>query len=103
MTAVLDLAARLLRLLPAETAHRLTIRSLAIAPVGLDRRASQRGSNSRDKGLRSRFPQPHRSCRGFDKNAEAFVHMPEIGCGFAEIGSVTPRPQAGNPRPASSA
>jgi dihydroorotate dehydrogenase len=99
MTAVLDLAARLLRLLPAETAHRLTIRSLAIAPVGwIGRRQSE------DHILATRvfgldFPNPIGLAAGFDKNAEAFAHMPEIGCGFAEIGSVTPRPQAGNPRP----
>ncbi len=99
MTAVLDLAARLLRLLPAETAHRLTIRSLAIAPVGwVGRRQSE------DHILATRvfgldFPNPIGVAAGFDKNAEAFAHMPEIGCGFAEIGSVTPRPQAGNPRP----
>ena len=99
MTALLDLAARLLRLLPAETAHRLTIRSLAIAPVGwIGRRQSE------DHILATRvfgldFPNPIGLAAGFDKNAEAFAHMPEIGCGFAEIGSVTPRPQAGNPRP----
>jgi len=99
MTALLDFAARLLRLLPAETAHRLTIRSLAIAPVGwIGRRQSE------DQILATRvfgldFPNPIGLAAGFDKNAEAFAHMPEIGCGFAEIGSVTPRPQAGNPRP----
>ena len=99
MTALLDFAARLLRLLPAETAHRLTIRSLAIAPVGwIGRRQSE------DQILATRvfgldFPNPIGLAAGFDKNAEAFVHMPELGFGFAEIGSVTPRPQAGNPKP----
>lgn len=36
---------------------------------------------------------------GFDKNAELLPLLPELGFGFAEIGTVTPRPQQGNPRP----
>ena len=36
---------------------------------------------------------------GFDKNAEIVRFLPDLGFGFAEIGTVTPRPQAGNPRP----
>jgi dihydroorotate dehydrogenase len=36
---------------------------------------------------------------GFDKNAQAFHQFPRLGVSFAEIGGVTPRPQAGNPRP----
>ena len=36
---------------------------------------------------------------GFDKHAEAYLGMLAMGFGFVEIGSVTPRPQGGNPRP----
>jgi dihydroorotate dehydrogenase len=36
---------------------------------------------------------------GFDKNAEILAALPDLGFGFAEIGTVTPRPQGGNPRP----
>jgi dihydroorotate dehydrogenase len=36
---------------------------------------------------------------GFDKDAEILAGLPELGFGFAEIGTVTPRPQAGNDRP----
>jgi dihydroorotate dehydrogenase len=36
---------------------------------------------------------------GFDKNAEVLLGLPALGFGFAEIGTVTPRPQGGNPRP----
>jgi len=99
MTAVLDLAARLLRLLPAETAHRLTIRSLAITPVGWVGRGQSEDHILATRVFGLDFPNPIGVAAGFDKNAEAFAHMPEIGCGFAEIGSVTPRPQAGNPHP----
>jgi len=99
MTAFLDIAARLLRLLPAETAHRLAIRSLAIAPVGWVGRGQREDHILATRVFGLDFPNPIGVAAGFDKNAEAFAHMPEIGCGFAEIGSVTPRPQTGNPRP----
>ena len=36
---------------------------------------------------------------GFDKHAEAYLGMLSMGFGFVEIGSVTPKPQGGNPRP----
>jgi dihydroorotate dehydrogenase len=99
MTAVLDLAARLLRLLPAETAHRLTIRALALTPVGVIGKGAGEDHILATRVFGLDFPNPIGLAAGFDKNAEAFAHMPEIGFGFAEIGSVTPRPQAGNPHP----
>ena len=103
MSAFLDLAARLLRLLPAETAHRLTLRALAALPVGWIASGSEEAWEE-DHILATRvfgldFPNPIGLAAGFDKNAEAFAHMPGLGFGFAEIGSVTPRPQSGNPRP----
>src|SRR6516225_1068154 len=103
MSAFLDLAARLLRLLPADTAHRLTLRALAALPVGWIANGAG-GAWEEDHILATRvfgldFPNPLGLAAGFDKNAEAFAHMPRLGFGFAEIGSVTPRPQAGNPRP----
>jgi len=36
---------------------------------------------------------------GFDKNAEVLAYLPRFGFGFAEIGTVTPKPQGGNPLP----
>ena len=103
MSAFLDLAARLLRQLPAETAHRLTLRALAALPVGWIGNGAGEAWEE-DHILATRvfgldFPNPVGLAAGFDKNAEAFAHMPRLGFGFAEIGSVTPRPQAGNPRP----
>src|SRR5262249_49976651 len=99
MAAPLHFAARLLSLLPAETAHRLTIRMLAVLPAGW---IGAVGAD--DQILASRvfgldFPNPIGLAAGFDKNAEAFSHMPALGFGFAEIGSVPPRPQRGNPGP----
>ena len=45
------------------------------------------------------LPNPIGLAAGFDKNAEVFAQMLAFGFGFTECGTVTPRPQAGNPRP----
>ncbi len=105
MNDLFSLAARLLRLLPPETAHRLTIRALAtgLAPGP----ASGSASASRapdDPVLRVRlwgrdFANPLGLAAGFDKNAEVPDAMLGLGFGFVEVGSVTPRPQPGNPKP----
>ncbi|MEW5683635.1 MAG: quinone-dependent dihydroorotate dehydrogenase [Pseudomonadota bacterium] len=46
-----------------------------------------------------KLPNPLGLAPGFDKNAEVFGPMLRAGFGFAECGTVTPKPQAGNPRP----
>ncbi|QJD78272.1 quinone-dependent dihydroorotate dehydrogenase [Spirosoma rhododendri] len=45
------------------------------------------------------FPNPVGLAAGFDKNAELVSELSDLGFGFMEIGTVTPRPQPGNPRP----
>src|SRR6187401_3178452 len=45
------------------------------------------------------FPNPIGMAAGFDKSAEAPDALLRLGFGFVETGSVTPRPQGGNPRP----
>ena len=45
------------------------------------------------------FPNPVGLAAGFDKNAEVIGPMLNMGFGFVEVGTVTPRPQEGNPRP----
>ena len=87
----------LLRRLPAETAHRLTIRGLAAGWY-------PRTMEPEDPILASRlwdleFPNPVGLAAGFDKNAEIPDAMLRWGFGFVECGTVTPRPQVGNPRP----
>src|SRR5579872_4828266 len=95
---MLDAAAGLLRLLPAETAHRATIALTAVAgpllppPKGDDPRLAIEAF-----GLS--FPNPLGLAAGFDKNAEVPAAMSKLGFGFVECGTVTPRPQQGNPRP----
>ncbi|MCV0383209.1 MAG: quinone-dependent dihydroorotate dehydrogenase [Erythrobacter sp.] len=82
-----------------ERAHRLTIAMLKKAPK---RRSPGAGSGSgrlatEIAGLR--FPNPVGLAAGFDKDAEVPAAMFGLGFGAVEVGSITPRPQAGNPRP----
>jgi dihydroorotate dehydrogenase len=45
------------------------------------------------------FPNPVGLAAGFDKDGKYFETLPYLGFGFIEIGTVTPRPQVGNPEP----
>jgi dihydroorotate dehydrogenase len=92
-----SIATSLLRLLPPEWAHRAAILALKL---GLAPRARA----PLDPVLRCRvfgldFANPLGLAAGFDKSAEAVGPLAALGFGFVEIGSVTPRPQAGNPKP----
>jgi dihydroorotate dehydrogenase len=91
-----DFAQPLLLLLPPETAHRLAVNALKIAPP---REAEAPDPRLAVDGLGLRFPNPLGLAAGFDKNAEVPGAMLRLGFGFVEVGTLTPRPQAGNPRP----
>src|SRR5580704_6295720 len=97
MTAFFDLALPLLRALPPETAHRATLRTLAagLAP----RRAAADPPSLQVRLWRRDFPNPVGLAAGFDKHAEVPDAMLGFGFGFVETGTVTPRPQPGNPPP----
>jgi dihydroorotate dehydrogenase len=87
----------LLRRLDPETAHRLSIRALRL---GLGPRTAIPHDpilSSTHWGLD--FPTPIGVAAGFDKNAEVPVQAAAMGFSFVEVGSVTPQPQPGNPRP----
>src|SRR3546814_11049525 len=97
MPDLFPLARPLLHALTPERAHALTIACLR---AGLGPRFYQ----ADDPILRSTvfgldFANPVGLAAGFDKNAEVVSPMLRLGLGFVEIGSVTPRPQPGNPRP----
>ena len=82
--------------LDAERAHRLTIRALKLLPPGLPARPDP-VLQVELAGLR--FPNPVGLAAGFDKDAEVFRQMLGFGFGFVEVGTLTPRAQAGNPKP----
>lgn len=86
----------LLALLDAEDAHCLAIATLRLLPLHGSSRADGPLATS-VAGLA--FPNPLGMAAGFDKNAEVPDALLGIGFGFAEVGSITPLPQAGNPRP----
>lgn len=86
----------LLFALDAETAHRLTVRALAIAPI-LGRPVTDPRLTSKVAGLT--FANPVGLAAGVDKDAEAIRGFLGLGFGSVEVGTLTPRPQVGNPRP----
>jgi len=86
----------LLRWLDAEDAHRLAIQGLKLLPP-IRPREDDAKLAMRAFGLN--FPNPVGMAAGFDKNAEVPDALLRLGFGFVEVGTVTPRPQAGNPRP----
>jgi dihydroorotate dehydrogenase len=91
-----SLSLRLLRWLDADDAHRLTIQGLRLLPP-IRPRPDDAKLAVRAFGLN--FPNPVGMAAGFDKNGEAPDALLRLGFGFVEIGTVTPKPQAGNPRP----
>jgi dihydroorotate dehydrogenase len=87
----------ILRALPPETAHRLTLAALA---AGLGGRAAALDPPSLAQRLWGRdFPNPIGIAAGFDKDGRVPDALLGLGFGFVEIGTVTPQPQPGNPRP----
>jgi dihydroorotate dehydrogenase len=90
------LARPLLHAMDAETAHGLTITALRCLPL-VAPPASDPMLRQNLFGLD--FPNPLGLAPGFDKNAEVPDQMLSLGFGFAEVGTVTPRAQVGNPRP----
>ncbi|MBX2856063.1 MAG: quinone-dependent dihydroorotate dehydrogenase [Rhodobacteraceae bacterium] len=90
------LALSALQALPPETAHRFALRALRLG-VAPKARPSDPALAVNLWGLR--FAHPIGVAAGFDKNAEAPDALLAMGAAFVEIGAVTPRPQAGNPRP----
>ena len=94
--ALSDLGAALLRTLDPETAHRAAILALKAAPLPRPR-ADDPVLATRIAGLA--LPNPVGLAAGLDKNGEALRGLSRLGFGFVECGSVTPRPQPGNPKP----
>ena len=90
-----DIARPALFALDPERAHRLTVKALAVSP----RIGPQKAGPLAVDVAGIRFPNPLGMAAGFDKDAEVPDQLLGLGFGFAEVGSITPRPQEGNPRP----
>ncbi|MCO5063421.1 MAG: quinone-dependent dihydroorotate dehydrogenase [Rhizobiaceae bacterium] len=88
---------RLLFTFDPETAHGLSIRALKCGLPPIARPAQDARLHVRLAGLD--FPNPIGMAAGYDKNAEVPDALLRLGFGFAEVGTVTPLPQPGNPKP----
>jgi dihydroorotate dehydrogenase len=82
--------------LDPETAHGATIAALKLAPK---RQPPSFPASLRTTLAGIEFPSPVGLAAGFDKNAEVPEQMLGLGFGFVEVGTITPRPQQGNPKP----
>lgn len=82
--------------LEPEDAHALAIKALRYMPV------AKSPPDSAELGVQAfglNFPNPVGLAAGFDKNAQVADALLRLGFGFVEVGTVTPRAQAGNPKP----
>jgi dihydroorotate dehydrogenase len=83
-----------------ERAHELAFAALdAAAATGIARLAAPRLPLAPVEAMGLRFPNRVGLAAGLDKNAEHLPGLATLGFGFLEVGTVTPRPQPGNPRP----
>lgn len=89
------LASPILFAIDPERAHRMTIAALKASPA---MPVPSAGPLSTQVGGIA-FPNPVGLAAGFDKDAEVPDKVLGLGFGFVEVGSITPRPQAGNPKP----
>jgi len=86
----------LMRALDPEDAHTLAIKALRYMPL------ARPAPDARELAVRAfglNFPNPVGLAAGFDKNAQVPDALLRLGFGFVEVGTLTPLPQAGNPRP----
>lgn len=81
--------------LDSEQAHRLTVEALKLSPARTPPRAGPLAIEV--AGIP--FPNPLGMAAGFDKDAEVPDALFGLGFGFVEVGSITPLPQSGNPKP----
>jgi dihydroorotate dehydrogenase len=86
--------------LDPETAHHLTLGGLKTAnALGLNRLIAKRPPDNPRTVMGLTFPNPVGLAAGLDKNGDCIDGLAALGFGFIEIGTVTPLPQPGNPKP----
>ncbi len=92
-----SLARPLLFALDAERAHRLTLAGLDLSnKLGVARYINGRAVKAPQRVMGLTFPNAVGLAAGLDKNGEHIDALSELGFGFIEVGTVTPRPQPGN-------
>lgn len=95
-----DIVKSLLFRLPPESAHHLALHALNLAYTsGISRFLFGTPPPAPRTVMGLHFPNPIGLAAGFDKNAQCINGLGSLGFGFLEVGTVTPRPQAGNPSP----
>ena len=95
-----DLARKALFCLDAETSHELTLDLLSAGErLGLIRPFVKPIPANPVEVMGLTFPNPVGMAAGLDKNGDCFNALGQLGFGFVEIGTITPRPQLGNPKP----
>lgn len=85
------------RIVGAETAHVLAVKMIGLGLVPLNR--YQDPAELEVKVLGLKFKNPVGIAAGFDKHGEAVDGLYKLGFGFVEVGTITPKPQEGNPKP----
>ncbi len=86
--------------LDPETAHHLTLASLdLLVKLGPYNPLRKRYPLLEKEVMGLRFPNPVGLAAGLDKNGDHIEGLAALGFGFIEVGTVTPKPQPGNPRP----
>lgn len=91
---------KLLFAIEAERAHHWALRGLdGAARLGWRNPPPAGGGDESIEVMGLRFPNPVGIAAGLDKNGDHIHALNALGCGFIEVGTVTPRPQAGNDRP----
>lgn len=95
-----SLARELLFKLSPETSHELSIDLIgAGGRLGLNGLLTKAPASLLVNVMGLQFANPVGLAAGLDKNGDAIDGFAQLGFGFVEIGTVTPRPQPGNPKP----
>ena len=83
----------------SELAHKLAISYIKKYSIRLNLFSNSSYENLSQKIFNLDFKSPIGLAAGFDKNAEVYNQVYKLGFGFTEVGTITPKPQEGNPKP----
>lgn len=87
-------------MMPTEASHHLSLQSIALLEqLNLSSLIARDVANDPIEVMGLQFPNPIGLAAGLDKNATCIDGLGQLGFGFLEVGTVTPRPQPGNPKP----